>query len=282
MNERLWTLPHPYATFWARKQFSKRKFYSTRQELIEFIIIKKLAILRLSRKPAGAQTVNLFRELEKIESSCSLREDIWVCTSFSCTLQSMKGEKRNLFCFQISLWLLWSKWLLHHCGSQIAPYGRFRIKGGFDVLFLNRKEHKKQLTDIFPISCPPFDLRLLSSGIKNSQFACGGEQHLVCKATLPRRNFALKKYQIWTAKGHQIPKYSFPIDGYIFFCRCPASVLSAASKWRFSCDPTSFSFQSGLQIWISGVYGRTHCWKFKLWLSFPCGWWWYNQSYKTA
>lgn len=141
---------------------------------------------------------------------------------------------------------------------------------------------QKTIDGYFAYFMSPFDLRLLSSGIKNSQFACGGEQHLVSKATLPRRNFALKKYQIWTAKGHQIPKYSFPIDGYIFFCRCPASVLSAASKWRFSCDPTSFSFQSGLQIWISGVYGRTHCWKFKLWLSFPCGWWWYNQSYKTA
>lgn len=141
---------------------------------------------------------------------------------------------------------------------------------------------QKTIDGYFAYFMSPFDLRLLSLGIKNSQFACGGEQHLVCKATLPRRNFALKKYQIWTAKGHQIPKYSFPIDDYIFFCRCPASVLSAASKWRFSCDPTSFSCQSGLQIWIGGVYGRTHCWKFKLWLSFPCGWWWYNQSYKTA
>lgn len=66
----------PLGYLLGEKTISKRKFYSTRQELIEFIIIKKLAILRLSRKPAGAQTVNLFRELEKIESSCSLREDI--------------------------------------------------------------------------------------------------------------------------------------------------------------------------------------------------------------
>ena len=274
---------HPQAVFWVRKQFSKRKFYSTRQELIEFIIIKKLAILRLSRKPAGAQTVNLFRELEKIESSCSLikRGHLSLYQFFLYTSEYERREEKLILFLDLSLTSV-VKMIVTSLWFADRPIWKISHKRWLWCAISKPERTQKTIDGYFAYFMSPFDLRLLSLGIKNSQFACGGEQHLVCKATLPRRNFALKKYQIWTAKGHQIPKYSFPIDDYIFFCRCPASVLSAASKWRFSCDPTSFSCQSGLQIWIGGVYGRTHCWKFKLWLSFPCGWWWYNQSYKTV
>ena len=96
---------HPQAVFWVRKQFSKRKFYSTRQELIEFIIIKKLAILRLSRKPAGAQTVNLFRELEKIESSCSLikRGHLSLYQFFLYTSEYERREEKLILFLDLSL-----------------------------------------------------------------------------------------------------------------------------------------------------------------------------------